>query len=626
MFYSQSENRRKRWWRVLSIGQRKLLWLGGVLLLLILLILVVMLSYSYRAAQYDIENVVSGEPVTALYDYDNNHITTLSGVRHKAVRWEDLPQNLINAFVAREDASFFEHDGIVYSSVLRSLFRNISSLSYEQGASTITMQLARNVFELQDKTLDRKILEAFIAQRIEDKYDKRTIFIQYLNRIYFGQNCYGIGAAAEEYFGKHVSELNLEECATLAGLVRGPSIFNPVYSMENAMGVKHETLERMYEMEFITEEQKNAAIAAPIVLKHKEQRAEKSLTYMSQWGMREIEALRERFDLDATGLAIVSTYDLELQQYIEKASEKALVLVEGSTLMYPEAWVDANKTPEEQKRDVDFFAAAKRPATFKVRGDTNDFTDVVQCCVLVVDCRPKHLGKIMAVTSGRSVADGQERWLRYIRPGRVLAPLLFSAACMQNSERSYIITSDVRMTGEKTGYEFVRSFYESVGLVAEYPASDNMNALFDGDFPVQTLSLVKPFVSVLNKGRNFDLFCIDTVWSRARNKLYSHEMPERTELIPRETAGTVAALSPFIHRNNSPIVLSEPLLDNGGYWSMACNERGVAVFVWMGFDNPKLPAASHPVIRKLMSRASVYLAREIHREARNRLIERPSGK
>ena len=266
MFYSKSENRRKRWWRVLTIGQKKLLWLAFTLLVLILLIVGVLFTYSYRAAKYEIESVVSGDPVTVLYDYDNHYITSLYGVRHRPVEWAELPQDLINAFVAREDENFFEHDGIVYSAVLRSVFRNVSSMSYEQGASTITMQLARNVFELQDKTLDRKILEAFIAQRIEDKYDKQTILVQYLNRIYFGQNCYGVGAAAEYYFGKKVSELNLAECATLAGIVRGPSLCNPVTSMENAMGVKRETLERMYELSLITEEQKMQAQEAAIEL------------------------------------------------------------------------------------------------------------------------------------------------------------------------------------------------------------------------------------------------------------------------------------------------------------------------------------------------------------------------
>lgn len=626
MFYSKSQNRRKRWWHVLTIGQKKLLWLGFTLLVLILLILAVLFSYSYRAAKYDIENVVSGDPVTVLYDYDSNYITSLSGVRHRPVVWAELPQDLINAFVAREDENFFEHDGIVYSAVLRSIFRNVSSMSYEQGASTITMQLARNVFELQDKTLDRKILESFIAQRIEDKYDKQTILLQYLNRIYFGQNCYGVGAAAEFYFGKKVSDLNLVECATLAGLVRGPSICNPVSNMDNAMGVKRETLQRMCEMGFITDEQKQQAVEAPISLYGGEYKTEKTLSYVTTWGLRELESLRSDFDRDAVGLAIVSTFDLELQQYVETAAERALVLVEGSTQVYPEAWVDKTKAPEGQQHDVAYFTTAKRPKDFKVRGDSNNFDGVLQCCVLVVDCRARHFGEVMAITSGRSVADGKERWLRPIKPGRLVAPLLFAAASSHNHGQAYIITSDVRMTGEKTGYENVKAFFEKLKLEGDMPEASREAELYEGNFSLQPLGLAKALISLQNNGREVDLHCIDTVWSRARHKLFTYNAEDKEEFVARETAGTVATLSPFIVRKDNPVLLNEPLADKSGFWTMACNPRGVAVFVWIGFDDPNIPAASNAVVRRLMSKASVNLAKELHKEARRRLIERPAGK
>ena len=265
MFYSRG-NRRKHWYYLLSIGRKRLIFLGSVLALVLIAAITVLATYSMRALKYDLERVVKIGGVSTLYDCENQHIASLSGDEHKFVCWEDLPSNLVNAFVAREDETFFEHGGVVYSSVIRSLLRNVASMSYEQGASTITMQLTRNVFEMQDKTLDRKILEAFIARRIEKEYDKDTILTQYLNRIYFGENCYGVGTAAAYYFGKDVSELSLSECATLAGLVRGPSIFNPVVSMKKAEEVKHETLNRMRELDYITEAQHVEALAEPIVL------------------------------------------------------------------------------------------------------------------------------------------------------------------------------------------------------------------------------------------------------------------------------------------------------------------------------------------------------------------------
>ena len=626
MFRSKTANRRKHWWRVLNVGQKKILFLGIALLVCLLFVLGVLISYSYRATQYDVESVVAGDPITALYDYDNNFIAALPNVRYVSVRWEDLPENLVDAFVAREDEDFFHHKGIVYSAVIRSILKNISSMRYEQGASTITMQLTRNVFEMQGKTLDRKMIEVFVARRIEERFDKKTILVQYLNRIYFGQNCYGVGAAAAHYFGKHVKDLSLSECAVLAGLVRGPSIFNPRRSMESAVVVKRETLQRMLALHFITEQEYKEAIESPIVLADEPAEDAQAHTYLTQWVNGEMQQLEQAVGERSVGMAIVTTFDLALQQYVEEAAERALVLVENRLSPYPEAWESLSDTPEQVLANKQFFAKPKRPADFKVRGDSNDFNGLLQCCVLVLDGRPNHAGEVMAVTSGRGVADGVNRWKQNVQPGRNAAPILFCATGMQHSANSYILTKDVQTTGEKTGYQNVAAFYRSLLPDLELPSEQNASALYQGQFPMPRLDLARVLFSIRNGGRGYDFYAVNSVWSRARYQLHNHVRRMNPEWIQRQAANTVASLSPFIYKTEKIAMLSEPLADNSGCWAMVSNANGVTVFVWMGFDSPDTPGADSSSLRSLMQRSSLMLARELHREARNRLIARTAKK
>ena len=205
------ENRRKRWYDLFGLLPRNL---GRLLLwfsLIPIAFIIVLLVYAWRADQYELDEVLAPLENCAAYDRNGQWIGTLTDHDRVYVARNELPDNLVNAFIAREDEDFFEHGGIVYSSIIRSICRNLTTLSYAQGASTITMQLARNCYELGGKTLDRKVLEMAVARRIEGKYSKDEILTAYLNRIYFGQQCYGIAQAADLYFGKKVADLTLAE-------------------------------------------------------------------------------------------------------------------------------------------------------------------------------------------------------------------------------------------------------------------------------------------------------------------------------------------------------------------------------------------------------------------------------
>lgn len=617
MYYSPEPNRRKRWYRLLTIGQKKLIVIGFLLGVLLLAFLSGLAVYGYRASQYDLNRVAAGLGSSMLYDAANRPVASISDEDNRFVSRDELPKHLVNAFVAREDETFFEHGGVVFTSVLRSVVRNIMSMRYEQGASTITMQLTRNVFELNGKSMDRKLLEAMLAQRIERRFDKYTILEQYLSRIYYGQNCYGIRAAASHYFGKAVKDLDLVECATLAGLVRAPSRFNPERSMQRALAVKAETLQRMLECEMITPEECEAATAAPIQLQRGNDAGDAFSSYAVMWTRHEMEELGSEIPEHSGGVAVVSSLNLPLQQYMEQAVESALMAVEKPG-HFPEAWLEgAEGEAAEAMRNS--FARMKRPENFKVRGMDNNLEGVLQCCALVVDARRNHRGKILALVGGRSAVDGRDRWQDNLKPGRAAAPFVFCCACLPGGDDMHIVARSTEVTGMRLGYDVVKSFYDSLKLPLQLPGRAQEKDLYNGLYPMRRLDLARLLFDLQNEGRGYRLSMVNAIWNSNKQLIYSYEPEKSPEYIRRESATAVAALPPFRISEGEPITMNEALPDGHGQWVMVYRPKSVCAFVWMGYDKPGCEASLAPRLRPLLSRAAMNLGREIFNRARAEL-------
>lgn len=614
MFYPRSQNRHKHWYHMLSVGHKKLWALGIAGALLLVAFLTVLVVYSIRAAAYDISMVRTGLQGSVLYDSQNRVAAMLSEREDAPVQWNELPDTLIRAFTAREDAHFFDHSGVVYSAFLRSILRNIISMRYKQGASTITMQLTRHVFDLQGKTLDRKLLEIVLAQRVEHNYDKQTILCQYLSRIFYGQNCYGIREAAQYYFGKAVSELTLPESAMLAGIVRAPSLYNPKRSPSLAAKVRRETLQRMLELEMITQEQFNEADAAPVPTSfHTEMSSTRAASYPAMWANEELEDVPADQEDLGKGVSVVSHLLTELQQQMEQAVPQALAAVEDAAA-FPEAW-------KENDEVAKLYAKTKRPSWLRPAGAAlKPGEGSLQCCALVLDARLNHRGNVLAVMGGRHAADGVNRWRGIIQPGRVAAPLVFCCACLPGGSSHHIVAHSASITGQRLGYSVVRTFFDSLSLPTTLPDAAHENDLYDGLYPLSRLDLARLLFSLQNMGRGYTPRLISAVWSHGQRLLYNAETEQTSEYIRRESAGAVSHLPPFRYHEGEPIVLHEALPSNGGYWSMVCNDRGVAVFVWMGVEAaPGAEVPSNPALNRLISHASLTLARELHTAARKEL-------
>lgn len=222
------------------------------------------------APSLDILDVQPQGYASQIYDADGNLMQTLvmEGSNREEVSFDQLPADLVNAFIAIEDSRFYEHNGIDLKGILRAAYVGITSGRFSEGASTITQQLIKNNVlqggyetSMADK-LRRKIQEQFLATKLEDQLDnKETILEYYLNTINLGGNCLGVQTAAHRYFGKNVWELTLSECTVLAATTSNPSRYNPLtHPKENAVRRKI-VLEKMYDQNFITYDQKNDALA-----------------------------------------------------------------------------------------------------------------------------------------------------------------------------------------------------------------------------------------------------------------------------------------------------------------------------------------------------------------------------
>jgi membrane carboxypeptidase/penicillin-binding protein len=248
---------------------------------------------------------------------------------------DQVPENLINALTSTEDSRFFEHEGVDYVGIARAMKLNLQKGEVHQGASTITQQLARNAFDLKtefldkdgrERGLDRKLVEAFLAMRLDEQYSKRHILELYLNHIYFGSGYWGIQSAAQGYFGKDVSQLNLEECATIVGLIKSPERLSPFIDETRSIESRNYVFFRMMEEKKITPEQWAELKLKPMVLAKRTASTRKGYVY------EEVRQQAGKLLGDGTavgGYQIYTTIDSGLQRVAEAAILNELSNVEA---------------------------------------------------------------------------------------------------------------------------------------------------------------------------------------------------------------------------------------------------------------------------------------------------------
>jgi penicillin-binding protein 1A len=302
-------------------------WKITLLALLVGALLAVFLFYGTWAQTFDMKNVGEMPERSTVYDVDGKIYSRLAGANRLKVSLSEVSPQFIAALLAREDTRFYAHKGIDWRGVLRALFRDVLSMSAKEGASSLTMQLARNSLPLGGRTFSRKLLEAMVALRIEREFTKQQILELYINRIYFGAGCYGVETASQAYFGKNASKLNLSEAALLAGLIRGPNRFSPLKNPEGAALQRDAVLDRMVELKKITHAQAEQAKKTKVAT-HPKRMPQIQENYAMDAVQRALSLILTQDQMDDGGLSIYTTLDPSVQNAAQDALETQLGKIE----------------------------------------------------------------------------------------------------------------------------------------------------------------------------------------------------------------------------------------------------------------------------------------------------------
>lgn len=369
------------------------------------------------AEKFDLEELKKLESASLIYDRNGDEMARLYVLNRTPVPITDVPQHFIDALVAQEDSRFFKHDGVDYIGLGRAIKENIVAREVTQGASTITQQLARQTFNLMEKSYKRKILEAFLAQRIEKHYSKPEILELYLNRIFFGLNFYGVQAASRGYFGKDVKDLSIEESATICGLIKSPNNIQPLKNPQRALKERNYVLERMSIEGTLSHEEAEKLKQKPLITAP--QTADPRLSYVFDAVRREVVDLVGEERAAIGGFRIFTSIDQDLQKTAETAMAKHLAEIE-------------KRNGYEHQTFAQFRSIMNDYRGRMKRGELDPSTprpmpEYLQGAALMMDNKD---GSILAMVGGRDFGDSQfNRATDGLRPvGTAFTPFVYAAA------------------------------------------------------------------------------------------------------------------------------------------------------------------------------------------------------
>src|SRR6059058_2846194 len=509
-------------------------WKATLLILLAAAGFAVFLFYGTWAQTFDMKNVGEMPERNTVYDVDGKIYSRLAGANRLKVSLSEVSPFFIAAVLAREDSRFYEHQGIDWRGIMRALVRDITSGSAKEGASSITQQLARNSLPLGGRTLSRKLLEAMVALRIERQFTKQQILELYVNRIYFGNGCYGVETASQAYFGKSASKLNLPEAALLAGLIRSPNRFSLLKNPEGSRIQRNAVLDRMVALKKLSSADAEAAKRAKIT-PHPRRMPFVQENYAMDAVQRHLNLILTQDQIDNGGLSIYTTLDPSVQNAAQDALETQLAKIEHqSNFHHP---VKANYHPPEN-------------------GEGDSAMPYLEGAVVVVD---NASGGIRALVGGRDYA--QSKFNRALAPanrqvGSAFKPFVYTVAFAHgllpgaaisdgpiqpgeiqgagnwtpgNSDGTYggvqpvsygLIHSRNTMSvrvGEIAGLDNIQKIAMTLGLSQNVPHGP---AIYIGSFETDLKDLTAAYTAFPNAGTRKQAYIIERIDDADHNPIY----------------------------------------------------------------------------------------------------------
>ncbi len=420
--------------------------LQGLLLVAFLLIVVLFVKSDYaggifRLRSDAIETVknstlsdIQGQRVGTIYDSEGGIIAELKNERNiRYLTSEEIPQTVKDAFVSIEDKRFYQHNGVDFLALTRAVTKLIKKDEITQGGSTITQQLARNVFLTHEKSWQRKVKEMFIAWELENRYSKDEILEFYVNNIFYANNCYGIEAASQKYFGKSVSQCSISETAFLCAIPNSPSRFDPLDNKENTLQRRDVILEAMYGNDKISKEEYEAALAEEISVDSY------SVTYEQSWAKAyAIHCVVEEM-MAEDGFAF--EYDFELVTDKEDYEERYdAAFAECREELYLSGYrIYTSINPQHQSALQN--AIDEKLAEYNTKNTNGSYA--LQCAATCID---NETGLVTAIIGGRSQEDVSYDYNRaYLSsrpPGSAIKPLVVYTPLLERGYTADSVVSD----------------------------------------------------------------------------------------------------------------------------------------------------------------------------------------
>ncbi|HVX39094.1 MAG TPA: PBP1A family penicillin-binding protein [Gemmatimonadaceae bacterium] len=551
-----------------------------------------------------------------LYAADGRFIAELGLERRTLVKIKDIPPLVRNAFIATEDKRFYKHHGVDWQSVPRAVVVDLRNRNFSEGFSTITMQLARNIFPeriSREKTLVRKLKEAKVAREIEDLYPKDKILELYLNQIYLGNGAYGVETASQRYFGKSVKDLNLAEAATLAALPKGPEYYNPRRYPDRAVQRRNVVLGLMRQAGYITGAQASEAQAYPLRLATRVDAGEVA-PYFVEWIRQQLD---DKFgkQLYEQGLKVYTTLDLDLQSAAERAMERQLRAIEaGRYGTYPH-------------KSYESFMS--RPNSDEAPDSPN--SPYLQGAFVAMDPRT---GAVRALVGGRDFDDNKfDRATQATRqPGSTFKPILYSDAIQNGRPLSYLL-DDSPLTVQLgphdtwTPHDFESDYLGKITLRQALFQSRNIPAIrmgielgtqsvidearkfgittpipgypsiFIGAADVYPIEMVAAYSAFATLGTRAEPMAITRVEDQNGNVLWEPQPTTTTVLSPEEAWLMVSVLKDVVRRGTAAGSVGSVFHLPAGGKTGTTNDGSDVWFIgftpdlvagaWMGFDKPQ---------------------------------------
>lgn len=539
-----------------------------------------------------VESLQTYEPssVTRILADDGRPVRSFFVERRIPISINEIPDNLIKAVIAVEDARFYQHFGLDLRGILRALWKDITSLRVVEGGSTLTQQLSKVLFLTPEKTLIRKIREAVLAINIERRYSKDEILSLYLNQIYLGEGAYGVEAASRTFFGKRARELNLAECALIAGLPRSPSLYSPINHPERARQRMRIVLDRLLIEGYISQEDRDQAaetgfsLSPPLA-------PEDPAPYFTEMIRREIEEKLGANLLYRGGIVIESTLNLDLQKSAREAVNMGLATYEarhpGTVGSEPvqASFVALEPASGEIKALVggrEFSSSPYNRATQARRQPGSAFKPVIYAAAVASGFSPT---QVLRDEPFEVEIRGSPPYTPVNYSGRYHGPVTLRTAL----ERSLNAASvDLLL---ELGYPPVIDMAQKLGIRSELKPYPTM-AL--GVFDVSLLEMVSAYGTFTNRGILVSPRYIRRVMNRQGEVLWEPSLQLSDALSPDVAYLMTNLLEGVVQRGTGrrAAALGWPLAGKTGTtdeyrdaWFIGYNPH-LAAGAWVGFDKP----------------------------------------